>query len=70
MDEPATDKPCPSAYTAKGAEEDVSHQIISSLFLGPHAENIDYFRKNINDILDAQAASRKSYRPEDGVRRI
>lgn len=64
----AADKPIPNCYTSKGSEEDVSHQIISSLFLGPHAENIDYFKENINAILDSQAATRKSYRPEDGVR--
>lgn len=67
MGENSTDKPKGNIYTTKESSEDVSHQIISSLFLGPQAENMDYFKKNVTAILDAQAASRKSYCPGDGV---
>ncbi|KAK1640741.1 pyridoxal-dependent decarboxylase domain protein [Colletotrichum phormii] len=55
-----------TAYNTKATYEDESHQIISSYFIGPQAENLPYFRKNINLILDELEAARKNYYPEDG----
>ena len=54
-------------YTTKPPEDDVSHQMISSLFLGPHAENFDYFKDNIIAVLELTKAARENYFPEDGV---
>jgi hypothetical protein len=47
---------------------DVSHQIISSHFIGPRAENLDFFKENINNILEELYLARLNYYPEDGVR--
>lgn len=45
------------------------HETISSYFLGPKAENIEYLKNNIADILDAHASARqKNFYPEDKVR--
>ncbi|KAJ0306665.1 hypothetical protein COL516b_004458 [Colletotrichum fioriniae] len=55
-----------TAYNTKATYEDESHQIISSYFIGPQAENLPYFKKNINIILDELESARKSYYPEDG----
>ncbi|KAL8967294.1 MAG: hypothetical protein Q9183_002988 [Haloplaca sp. 2 TL-2023] len=53
-------------YTSKPPEDDKSHQMISSLFLGPHAENYEYFKSNIITILEATRDARHNYYPEDG----
>ncbi|KAK1446929.1 hypothetical protein CCUS01_02488 [Colletotrichum cuscutae] len=55
-----------TAYNTTATYEDESHQIISSYFIGPQAENLPYFKKNINIILDELESARKSYYPEDG----
>lgn len=57
-----------TAYNTTATYEDESHQIISSYFIGPQAENLPYFKQNINIILDELESARKSYYPEDGVR--
>lgn len=54
-------------YTTKAPEDDESHQMISSLFLGPHAENYEYFKSNIITILEYTRDARLNYFPEDGV---
>lgn len=46
---------------------DVSHQIISSYFIGPQAENLTYFEDNIHTILEELRKARRRYFPEDGV---
>lgn len=56
-------------YTSKAPEDDESHQMISSLFLGPHAENYEYFKSNIIAILETTRDARLNYFPEDGVRK-
>ncbi|KAL8725702.1 MAG: hypothetical protein Q9181_006313, partial [Wetmoreana brouardii] len=53
-------------YTNKPPEDDESHQMISSLFLGPHAENYEYFKSNVITILEATRDARLNYFPEDG----
>ncbi|KAK9779600.1 hypothetical protein SCAR479_03666 [Seiridium cardinale] len=45
---------------------DVSHQVISSYFIGPQAENLPYFEKNIHTILEELRLARNRYFPEDG----
>lgn len=55
-------------YTSVEPEEDESHQAISSYFLGPRAENYEYFKKNILEILESQRDARLDYFPKDGVR--
>lgn len=47
---------------------DLSHQAVSSYFLGPQAENMGYFRKNVDEILKQLEQARLNYFPEDGVR--
>ena len=56
-----------SVYHSKPAEEDVSHQKISSHFLGPRAENYELFKSNIITILEEHQDSRLDYFPGDGV---
>ena len=56
-----------NAYTTKASHEDTSHQTICSLFLGPQAENFDYFKENVITILKEQRDARLNYFPEDGV---
>lgn len=41
-------------YNEVAPEEDESHQAISSYFLGLRAENYEYFKKNILEILEGQ----------------
>ncbi|KAL8801326.1 MAG: hypothetical protein Q9182_004532 [Xanthomendoza sp. 2 TL-2023] len=53
-------------YTTKAPEDDESHQMISSLFMGPHAENYEYFKRNIITILEATRDARLNYFPDDG----
>ncbi|KAI0436642.1 pyridoxal-dependent decarboxylase domain-containing protein [Xylaria telfairii] len=45
---------------------DVSHQVISSYFIGPRAENLPYFKENIHIILEELEKARHNYFPEDG----
>ena len=63
----SSDKPDHCIYLSAAADHEDSHKITSSLFLGPQAENMECFRKNISDILDAHTDARLSYKPEDGV---
>ncbi|KAI1311839.1 pyridoxal-dependent decarboxylase domain-containing protein [Xylaria venustula] len=56
-----------TAYNATATHEDVSHQVISSYFIGPQAENLPYFKENISIILEELEKSRKKYYPEDGT---
>lgn len=56
-----------SIYTTKQPEDDESHQMISSLFLGPHAENYDWFKDNLIGVLEKTRDGRLNYFPEDGV---
>lgn len=58
----------PNIYTDVEPEEDESHQAISSYFLGPRAENYEYFKKNILEILERHRDARLDYFPKDGVR--
>ncbi|KAI0602443.1 pyridoxal-dependent decarboxylase domain-containing protein [Biscogniauxia sp. FL1348] len=53
-------------WNTKPTYEDVSHQIISSYFIGPQAENLQYFKDNINIILEEHEKARVNYFPEDG----
>lgn len=48
--------------------EDITHQAISSYFIGPRAENLDEFRNNISIILDEIQRAREEYFREDVVR--
>ncbi|KAE8354962.1 pyridoxal phosphate-dependent transferase [Aspergillus coremiiformis] len=41
---------------------DLTHQAISSYFIGPQAENMKYFKDNISTILRELEAARKKYR--------
>ena len=54
-------------YNDVAPEDDESHQAISSYFLGPRAENYEYFKKKILEILEAQRDARLDYFPKDGV---
>ncbi|KAL9602441.1 MAG: hypothetical protein Q9219_001865 [cf. Caloplaca sp. 3 TL-2023] len=54
------------SYATKKPEDDESHQMISSLFLGPHAENYEYFKSNVISILEYTRDARLNYFPEDG----
>lgn len=54
-------------YNTKAAVEDVSHQIISSYFIGPQAENLPYFKENIDIILEELKDARQNYFKDDGV---
>ncbi|GAW25936.1 putative pyridoxal-dependent decarboxylase domain protein [Rosellinia necatrix] len=44
---------------------DTSHQIISSHFIGPQAENLPYFKENIDIILEELKLARNRYFPQD-----
>ncbi|KAL8700487.1 MAG: hypothetical protein Q9224_000946 [Gallowayella concinna] len=59
-------QPNGNMYTTKAPEDDESHQMISSLFLGPHAENYEYFKRNIIKILETTRDARMKYYPDDG----
>lgn len=52
---------------AEAIPEDVSHQRISSYFIGAQAENLSYFEENIHIILEQLKKARTSYFHEDGV---
>ncbi|KAK3347118.1 pyridoxal-dependent decarboxylase domain protein [Lasiosphaeria hispida] len=45
--------------------EDISHQAISSWFIGPRAENLPEFRSNITALLDELQLAREDYFKED-----
>ncbi|KAM7198694.1 Pyridoxal phosphate-dependent transferase [Naviculisporaceae sp. PSN 640] len=47
------------------SSEDKTHQAISSYFIGPHAENLPEFRKNITALLDELQLTRERYFSED-----
>ncbi|KAK4186014.1 pyridoxal phosphate-dependent transferase [Podospora australis] len=49
------------------SNEDITHQMISSLFIGPRAENLDHFRGNISSVLDELQFARKRYFHEDAA---
>ena len=56
------------AYTQNTeVEDDTSHQKISSLFLGPRAENFEYLKSNLITILEEHQDTRLDYFPKDGV---
>ena len=55
-----------STYNQIDPVDDESHQIISSYFLGPKAENYDFFQKRLSDIFEAQRDARLDYFPKDG----
>ena len=59
-----------NAFTSgasKQSHEDVSHQAISSYFIGPQAENLSFFKDNIDAILEEVRKARMNYYPSDGV---
>lgn len=56
-----------NAYTADNLVEDESHQVVSSYFLGPKAENFDWFARSLMEVLEAQRDARLDYYPRDGV---
>lgn len=56
----------PHVYNNIDPEEDESHQKISSYFLGPKAENFEFFKSNILEILEGQRDARLDYFPRDG----
>lgn len=56
-----------NAYNQDDLVEDESHQVVSSLFLGPKAENFDWFAKCLMEVLEAQKDARLDYFPRDGV---
>lgn len=43
---------------------DLTHQAISSYFIGPQAENLGYFKDNISTILQELEDARKKYKFE------
>ncbi|KAI0427025.1 pyridoxal-dependent decarboxylase domain-containing protein [Xylaria sp. FL1042] len=53
------------AYNSTTTDGDVSHQVISSYFIGPQAENLPYFKENIDIILEELEKARKNYFPKD-----
>ncbi|KAK8085300.1 pyridoxal-dependent decarboxylase conserved domain protein [Apiospora hydei] len=55
-----------TSYNMTATHEDKSHQIISSYFIGPQAENLGYFRDNIRVILNELESARHDYFPGDG----
>jgi len=56
------------AVQDRGILEDESHEAVSSYFIGPHAENLRYFKDNIETILNELGKARRKYYPNDGVR--
>jgi len=57
-----------TAYNTKATFEDITHQVISSYFIGPQAENLPYFKENIDIILEELGSARQNYFKDDGVR--
>ncbi|KAH8205832.1 hypothetical protein TruAng_000108 [Truncatella angustata] len=55
-----------TAYTSFRNPGDISHQVISSYFIGPQAENLSFFEENIHTILEELRLARNRYFPEDG----
>ena len=66
---PSPPKMSSNIYTDVEPEDDESHQAVSSYFLGPKAENYEYFKRNILEILEGQRDARLDYFPKDGVGR-
>lgn len=56
-----------SGATNTETVNDISHQAVCSYFIGPQAENMKFFRKNMDEILNQLEQSRVNYFPEDGV---
>ncbi|PGH00702.1 hypothetical protein AJ79_08122 [Helicocarpus griseus UAMH5409] len=52
--------------TTTSSTEDKTHQAISSYFIGPQAENLPFFQRNIDTILRELGQARQAYFPEDG----
>lgn len=48
--------------------EDTTHQVISSLFIGPRSENMPHFKENIGTILNELEMARARYFPGDGAK--
>lgn len=63
MTRPAKTKAIMPAEEAK----DTTHEVISSYFIGPRAENLPQFRENITTILDELQLARKNYFEQDVV---
>lgn len=61
MTRPAKTKAIMPAEEAK----DTTHEVISSYFIGPRAENLPQFRENITTILDELQLARKNYFEQD-----
>lgn len=57
-----------NAYNKDDLLEDESHQVVSSYFMGPKAENFEWFKKALIEVLEAQRDARLDYYPRDGVR--
>ncbi|OJD39925.1 pyridoxal-dependent decarboxylase domain protein [Diplodia corticola] len=58
-----------NVFTSGGSKksvEDKSHQAISSYFIGPRAENLAFFKDNMNVILEHFEKGRLDYFPNDG----
>lgn len=56
-----------SGATDSETVNDISHQAVCSYFIGPQAENMKFFRKNMDEILNQLEKSRVNYFPDDGV---
>jgi hypothetical protein len=57
-----------SVYPKASSDEDnAQHQAVGAWFLGPQAENFDWFKSCINSVIDEQRRARTSYYPTDGV---
>ncbi|KAG6358563.1 hypothetical protein INS49_012080 [Diaporthe citri] len=56
-----------SGATDAETVNDISHQAVCSYFIGPQAENMKFFRKNMDEILNQLEQSRVNYFPEDGA---
>lgn len=48
-------------------EDNAQHQAVGAWFLGPQAENFEWFKSCINSVIDRQRRARTSYYPTDGV---
>jgi hypothetical protein len=59
----ASSRPKGSPY----AHIDAQHKAIGAYFLGPQAENYDYYKELINLIVNDHREARQAYHSEDGV---
>ncbi|KUJ19919.1 uncharacterized protein LY89DRAFT_466208 [Mollisia scopiformis] len=58
----------PSKIVFKGSGHgDKAHQLVSSYFIGPHAENLHDLKQNIDSILNQLRDARLNYHPDDPV---